>query len=172
MNVAKAYLQDHEFNILTDGQGCIMRDSGTMPKAEGTREDAIQFTIAGFTPNLDLAQIHKNGSFRLDKENGTIHFTSDAEGKSIVLEYISDGLAKACDGGEIKVHKFTEESLINFIYYSLIKQRRNVPYNEKKRARDEYFNSRRISKRRLNTLRKEELIQAFSGSTKWNEPPM
>ena len=174
-NMAQAYLQDHEYNILFDASGCVMTGVGTRPDTTGqVNQDELRsygFSI-GYTPNINLSKFHKNGSFQVDKANGIIQFDSTAKGKSIVLEYISDGLYTACGGSEadITIHKFAEQAIIDFIYYNLIKQRKNVPFNEKQRARKEYYNSRRIAGRRINTLRKEELIQAMSGSTMNIEP--
>jgi hypothetical protein len=42
-----------------------------------------------------------------------------------------------------------------------------VPANEKARAQKEYSNSKRITKRRLNTLTFTDLIQVFKGDSKW-----
>jgi hypothetical protein len=35
------------------------------------------------------------------------------------------------------------------------------------RARKEYFNSRRVAKKRINTIRKEDLVQVMKGASKW-----
>lgn len=174
MNISRSYLQDHNYNILFDKSGCVMTDDSNSQDYSASFDidtaRELKF-MSGYTPNLNLNQHHKNGSYRFDKANGTIHFSSDVKSKNIVIEYISDGLYQGtCGGDDIKVHKFAEEALINFIYYNLIKQRRNVPANEKQRARKEYYNSQRIAGRRINTMRKAELIQALSGSTMNIEP--
>src|SRR5690606_22292987 len=99
-----------------------------------------------------------------------IQFGSEVFGKHIVLEYISDGIYTGCEGRpevDIRIHKFAETAIMDFIYYELIKNRRNVPANEKARARKEFFNSRRIAKRRINTINYSELIQMFKGQSKW-----
>lgn len=174
-NMAVSYLQDNEYNIIFDATGCVMKGSGTRPDGTATvnSDELKSYGFAsGYTPNVNLSNFHKNGSYRIDKVNGVIQFDSTAKGKSIVLEYISDGLYTACGETEadISVHKFAEQAIIDFIYYNLIKQRRSVPANEKMRARKEYYNSRRIAGRRINTIRKDELIQAMSGSTMNIEP--
>lgn len=174
-NMAQSYLQDHAYNLLFDATGCILKGSGTRPDTVSTTDqnEIKRYGISsGYNPNTNLSKYHKNGSFRVDKSNGIIQFDSTAKSKNIVLEYISDGLYTTCGETEedIRVHKFAEQAIIDFIYYNLIKQRRNVPANEKQRARKEYYNSRRIAGRRINTLRKEELIQAMSGSTMNIEP--
>lgn len=174
-NIAVSYLQDHEYNILFDANGHVLTGTGTTPdkvSSIGGEVNDYGF-VPGYTPNINLSEFHKNGAFRIDKNSGIIQFDSNAKSKKIVLEYISDGLfTDSYGGGEenIRIHKFAEQALIDWIYWNLIKQRRNVPANEKQRARKEYFNSRRLAKRRMSTLRKEELIQAMSGSTMNIEP--
>ena len=174
-NIARDYLQDHNFNLLFDTTGCVMKGTGTRPANVPQIDGGLtEYGFhPGYTPNLNLNKIHKNGSFQIIKEEGIIQFDSNAQHKNIVIEYISDGLfTDTCGGGEgtIRVHKFAEQALVDWIYYSLIKQRRQVPANEKQRARKEYYNSRRIAGRRINTIRKDELIQAMSGSTMNIEP--
>ena len=91
-------------------------------------------------------------------------------GRNIVLEYISDGLFTGCEGRpeeDIRIHKFAEAAILDYIFYELLKNRRNVPQNEKARSRKEYFNSRKNAKQRINSLRKDELLQVFKGASRW-----
>ena len=55
----------------------------------------------------------------------------------------------------------------SYIFYELIKNRKTVPAVEKQRAKKEYGNSKRIAKRRINTVRADEFRQAFKSSNKW-----
>ena len=158
--IAQSYLQDHDYEILFDDEGEALSAGST---SDSYKYGSKKYSMCGFHPNLNTKNSFSNGRFSFDSSTGVIQFSSDIEGKSVVLEYISDGLYE----DDIKVHKFTETALIDFIYYELIKNRRTVPANEKMRARKEYFNSRRIAKRRINTIRKEDLLQAMKGSTKW-----
>jgi len=176
MSIAQQYLQDHEYNLLFDSDGCVLKgspDGGASSSATDSTDgvsNSYSFCRDGFAPNADMSKYFPNGKYRLDKNAGVIQFGSGIEGKSIVLEYISDGLFTGCEGSpeeEIRINKFAESTILDFIYYQLIKNRRQVPYNEKMRARKEYYNSRRITKARINTLRKSEIIQAFKGSSKW-----
>ena len=175
-SIAQEYLQDDDYNLLFDENGCVLQgDSGNTPEPTQTidsNSDIFQYTFCdvGFAPNANMSEYFKNGKYKLDRNRGVISFGSNVEGKDIVLEYISDGLYTDCEGrpeAEIRVNKFAETALLDFIYYQLIKNRRTVPYNEKMRARKEYHNSRRIAKTRINTLRKDELLQVFRGSSKW-----
>jgi len=172
---ANTYLQDHAYNLLFDEDGYVLEDSSYVPSAGNA-----QFTDKGrasapcnsytFVPNINLSNIYSNGSFNIDKQSGVIQFSSDVESKTIVLEYVSDGLYLGYAGktdGDITIHKFAETAVMDYIYWQLIIKRRNVPANEKARARKEYYNSRRISKRRLNGMKIAEIIQAFKGQSRW-----
>ena len=174
MSIAKAYLQDNEYGLLFDSDGEVLIGSGVREAAvsSGDKDKSYyQYHFCNtFSPNNDLSKVFSNGRYRVDKSNGLIQFGADAMGKNIVLEYISDGLYNKCAGSPeetIKVHKFAEGTLMDFIYYELIKNRRRVPANEKNRARKEYYNSRKNTKQRINAVRVSELLQVFKGSTKW-----
>lgn len=179
MSIAQIYLQDNNYNLLFDNDGCVLQDD-VLPAGASAVDDSESSTSSnyscynvcydGFLPNKDNSLVFTNGKFRLDSSAGLIQFGSDAKGKSIVLEYISDGLFTGCEGqpeAQIRIHKFAESALLDFIFYQLIKNRRNVPANEKHRARKEYYNSRRIAKRRINALRFSDIKQVFKGDSKW-----
>src|SRR5690606_38311085 len=151
MSIAERYLQDNEYNILFDDEGCVLQDDGLSPQVDlvNTKRRGYNFCASSFQPNLDLSRVFKNGRFNFDRSSGVIQFGSEVFGKHIVLEYISDGIYTGCEGRpevDIRIHKFAETAIMDFIYYELIKNRRNVPANEKARARKEFFNSRRIAK--------------------------
>lgn len=176
MSKAKEYLQDSNYGLLFDADGCvligsdILNESGEPIEDLSRGEGICRFSMDGFKPNLNMSNVYLNGQYRIDKNRGVIQFGSDAKSKVVVLEYISDGLFTGCEGrpeSERRVNKFAESALLDYIYYELIKNRRNVPANEKARARKDFFNSRRIAKRRIDTLRKDELLQVFRGSSKW-----
>lgn len=177
MSVAQEYLQDADYELLFDLEGCVLiGDEQRIGKGSAPVDSSADvaysyaFCDGGFQPNRNMSNFYANGKYKIDKNLGVIQFGSDAKGRTVVLEYISDGVFTGCEGkpeDEIRVNKFAESTLLDYIYYQLIKQKRSVPANEKQRARKEYYNSRRISKMRINTLRKDELIQTFKGSTKW-----
>lgn len=181
MSMAQVYLQDHEYNLLFDADGCVLQDDGSAVGSGGTVDTSndtgntgscSSYSICGgqFQPNKNFANSFPNGRVNLDKASGVLQFGSDVQGRSIVIEYISDGLFTGCEGrpeAEIRIHKFAESALLDFIYYQLIKNRRNVPANEKFRARKEFYNSRRVAKRRINTLRYSDILQTFKGANKW-----
>lgn len=179
LNISRNYLQDSDAEILFDSDGYILQSSKL------TSSDYVSsshyFFCYGYTPspnfNTNIANLYAAGSYIIDKDSGVIRFSSEIESKDIVLEYVSDGLyvdtdpnaTERTDDTAIRVHKFAEQALVDGIYYLLIKKRRNVPANEKARARKEYYNSRRIAKRRLNKANRNELIQAMKGVNVWNK---
>ena len=177
ISMAESYLQDNNYNLLFDNEGCVLQDDGSPALAStvvnsGTEGyyNQYEFCNTEFQPNKNMTNVYSNGSYKIDKNRGVIFFDSSAFGREIVLEYISDGLFTGCEGQpetDIRVHKFAEMALLDFIYLELIKRRRNVPYNEKDRARKEFYNSKRRTKRRISTIRADELRQAFKGSSKW-----
>ena len=174
ISIAKEYLQDNDYSLLFDDDGCVMIGDGAIQDTDVSADVdgsyyGRDFCANDYRPNDDQSKVFANGRYKIDKGAGLIQFGSDAQGKSIVLEYISDGLFTGCEGraeAEIRVHKFAEQAIIDYIYYSLIKQRRNVPANEKHRARKESWNARRIAKLRINALRTPELLQIFRGASK------
>lgn len=174
IDIAREYLQDNDGAILFDEDGCPLEANESTQPLQSSETDSDGNTYyqvcPTFQPNRNLSKTFPNGRYRIDKDRGVIEFGSDAFSKDIVLEYISDGLYTGCENSSdssVRVHKFAESAMLDFIYYQLIKNRRNVRDAEKFRARKEYYNSRRVAKRRINTLRRSEMIQAMRGSSKW-----
>ena len=164
ISLAADYLQDNSYNLLFDNEGNILEGTNT----PSLKNNSYSFCKPNFNPNVDLSKSFTNGTFKLDKNNGFIKFGSEVFGKIIVLEYLSDGLFTNAEGStDLKIHKFAETSVYDWIYWKLIERRRNVPANEKTRSRKEWFNSRRLAKRRIKTIRAEELRQVFKGTSKW-----
>ena len=177
-SIAQEYLQDDNFAYLFDDEGAVLQGETQLPMDEIQFDEEDEAAIDkdrfefgnNFEPNKDLSRVFNNGRYRINKSAGVIEFGSDAKGRMIVLEYISDGLFTGSEGlpeDKLRIHKFAESGIIDFIHYQLIKNRRNVPQSEKMRARKEFYNSRRLAMQRINTIRKDELLQVFKGSSVW-----
>lgn len=174
LNLSQAYLQDNDYNFLYDINGDILKGSHVQNTPENNRElvqaaqdDLEQYPNYSPKPfNVDRSKVFKNGSFRIDKTKGEIQFSSTVDGRTIVLEYISDGLFQRLDS-EIKIHKFAEEALYSFIYFNLVKRKRTVPEREKRRAEKEWYNMRRLAKKRISPINYENIRQILKGSSKW-----
>lgn len=169
-NLAQAYLQADTYEYLYDQDGGILQGSHLQDLGESTLGDQSYLAASGVSSpmpnfNTDASKVFKNGSYKVDKDRGVIQFSSTVSGRTIVLEYISDGLFQREDS-DIRIHKFAEEAAYNFIYWKLISKKRNVPYNEKMRARQEFYNSRRVAKRRITPIRFEEIRQVMKSQNK------
>lgn len=135
INIAIGYLQDDSCNLLFDDQGKIL----TADSLNGYNAPHKTYSFgAGYNPNLDISKSSKYGEFIIDEARGCILFSSDLMGKEIVLEYVSDGLQADLTEQDIKVHKYLVDCIVDWVYFSCIERKRNVPANEKQRALQRY----------------------------------
>ena len=109
-----------------------------------------------------LSQI--NGWFNMNEREGKISFSSNLNGRLIVLEYISDGLAYDED---TKVPKLAEEALYAHIIYSILSTRRNQPEYVVQRFKKERSSKLRNAKIRLSNIKLDEIVQVMRGKSKW-----
>ena len=125
-------------------------------------EDDIYWPNEGGRYGLEPSYAQVNGSFYIDLNNGKIHFSSNISGKTVVLEYISDGLGTE---DEMKVHKFAEEAMYRSILHAIasgrIQTQQLVP-----RLKKEKFAAVRQAKLRLSNIKLEELTQILRGKSK------
>ena len=119
--------------------------------------------VDGERYGLDPQHAQVNGSFFIDQQSGKIHFSSNVSGKTIVLDYISDGIGT---DGEMQVHKFAEEAMYKCIAYAIMSTRANVPPSQVNRLRRERFAAIRTTKLRLSNIKLEELTQTLRGKSK------
>jgi hypothetical protein len=56
---------------------------------------------------------------------------------------------------------YAEEALRAYIYYRMVERKSSVPANEKARARQEYYNERRIANARMKSFSKDELMRTI-----------
>ena len=101
---------------------------------------------------------NSNGYYspEIDRENWQMVFTSMEIGKTIYIEYISDG---SSEYGEAIVHPYAEEALIAWILWKSIRSRRGATINDREMARRDWYNEKRLAKARLSAFTKEEALQ-------------
>lgn len=98
-----------------------------------------------------------SGEYRMNSEQNRIELsTSDSIGY-VVIEYIADEARSV----NPSVHIYAENALRSYIYYRLIERKTSVPLGEKARARQEYYNERRLANSRLNAVSKEEILKTI-----------
>jgi hypothetical protein len=167
-NLAQAYLQGDEYEYLYDDEGDILQGSHLQDlggETAGGHSTDSEFVHSTPNFNLDLSKVFKNGTYKIDKERGIIQFSSSVKGRTIVLDYISDGLFQREDD-KIRIHKFAEDAAYDYITWKLTKLNKHVPRTDKEGARRDWFNSRRIAKRRIKPIRYEEIRQVMKSTSK------
>ena len=112
-----------------------------------------------------------NGSYFIDYKNGNIHFASSLSGKTLVLDYISDGM-NAGDSGNVPygaalVHKFAEEAMYKHIAYGCMLAMKDSSPGMLALLKKERFAETRKAKLRLSNIKIEELTQVMRGGSKW-----
>ena len=126
-------------------------------------EDDTYWPANGQRYGLDPQHAHANGSFFIDDLKGTIHFSSNISGETIILKYISDSLGT---DEEMVVHKFAEEAMYKWIAYAVLSTKINTPEHIVQRFKKEKFAETRKAKLRLSNLKIEELTQVMRGKSK------
>ena len=126
-------------------------------------EDDVYWPTLGARYGLDPIHAQVNGSFFIDQLQGKIHFSSNINGKTVILKYISDGLGT---DSEMIVHKFAEEAMYKSIAYAVLSTTINgqalaPSFQQQKSA------AIRNAKLRLSNLKIEELTQIMRGKSKF-----
>ena len=112
---------------------------------------------------INPAHSQANGSFYIDELQGKIHFSSNINGKTVTLKYISDSLGT---DDEMKVHKLAEDAMYKHILCDVMSARRNVPANAIFRYKKDKFAAVRKAKLRLSNIKLEEITQILRGKSK------
>ena len=81
-------------------------------------------TDAGRRFGLNPETTQSNGLFYIDPVRGKINFSSQLNGETVILKYISDTLGT---DGEMQVHKFAEEAVYKWIAHAILATRINTP---------------------------------------------
>ncbi len=81
-------------------------------------------SFGGSRYGMDTKRANGNGTFYIDQEKGTMRFSSNLVGKTIVIDYVSDSVGHKRD--QI-VHKFAEEAMYKWIAHAILATRSNTP---------------------------------------------
>lgn len=98
-----------------------------------------------------------SGEYRMNAEQNRIELSTSDSTSHIVIEYIADEARSV----NPSVHIYAENALRSYIYYRLTERKTSVPLGEKARARQEYYNERRLANSRLNAVSKEEILKTI-----------
>jgi hypothetical protein len=98
-----------------------------------------------------------SGEYRINLEQNRIELTTGTSVDTVYLEYIADEALS----DNPSVHVYAEQALRSYIYYHLVERKSNVSLGEKARARQEYYNDRRLANSRLKSFSKEEALKTI-----------
>ena len=155
-----------------DDSNCNSANSNTWSKYKSATpsennnddyEDDTYWPAEGSRFGLDPQHAQVNGSYFIDCAKGKIHFSSNLSGKTIILEYISDGLGT---DEEMMVPKLAEEAMYKWIAYGCVSARIDIPEYVINRYKKERFAETRKAKLRLSNIKLEEITQILRGKSK------
>tara|TARA_Y100001936_G_scaffold30606_1_gene28692 strand:+ start:13613 stop:14551 length:939 start_codon:yes stop_codon:yes gene_type:complete len=133
--------------------------------------DDVYGDLVGGRYGLDPQYAQANGTFFVDETQGKFHFSSSVAGKTVVLKYISDGIASTSgfDGIDLtmcEVPKLAEEAIYKHILYGVLSARKDTQPGILQVIKKERFAETRKAKLRLSNIKLEELTQVLRGSSK------
>jgi len=186
---ATAYLQDNNLNILFDEAGSVLKPEFSpidIARIKGTKKSIylnensayngsegyccdgnwfFDFSIgARFGLNTETA--NANPTFRIDAKAGVINFDSTMSGKSVIVEYVSDGM-EGGDNSLITVNKLFEEYVYSYIQYSILDSKLGVQEYVVNRAKKKKAALLRNAKIRISNIHPGRLLMNLRGQNKW-----
>jgi len=181
-----SYLQDNDCNVLFDQDGNVLEGmslldydrifnkgtsiylgSGLYSGKEGYNLDNIwyfQYPI-GKRYGLNTETANVNPTYKIDKANGVINFSSNMGGELCVLEYISDGM-EGGDDSEVKINKLAEDFIYSYIKWAILNNKFGVQEYVVARAKKEKTALLRNAKIRLSNLHPGRLLMNLRGKDK------
>tara|TARA_R100001463_G_scaffold85139_4_gene140027 strand:+ start:7834 stop:8736 length:903 start_codon:yes stop_codon:yes gene_type:complete len=136
-----------------------------------SHDDETLKDVFGSRYGIDPAHAQINGSYFIDTILGKIYFSSNLAGKTLILEYISDGLGYSADSDSIThgaaiIHKFAEEACYKHIAYGCLSALTSTDGGRLALIKKERFAETRKAKIRLSNIKIEEITQILRGSSK------
>jgi len=137
--------------------------TATPSENQNQYDDDAYWPLDGSRHGLSPQHAQVNGSFYIDQQSGKIHFSSNISGKTVVLDYISDGLGT---DAEMQVHKLAEEAMYKSILCAIMSAKANVGRGQLAYYKRDKFAAVRTAKLRLSNIKLEELTQILRGKSK------
>lgn len=170
--IVTAYLQDNNYNILFDELGeALQGDSVTdnniaTADSDNDTYDAVYEYNPGARFGMETSRANINGTYRIDKNLGVIRFSSDVFGKTVVIEYITDGLTHV-DESDIKINKLAEDYIYKYIASQILNHKYGVQEYIVRRVKNEAYAALKNLKIRMMDIHPMDLVQAVRGRDKW-----
>lgn len=120
---------------------------------------------------VDPQYAQVNGTFYIDEDKGKLHFSSNISGKTVIIKYLSDGIANIAGNAGIDltnsmVPKLAEEAIYRHILYGVLSARKDTQPAILQMLKKERFAETRKAKLRLSNIKLEELTQVLRGGSK------
>ena len=186
---AKAYLQDNDANLLFDQDGNVLspqdseidlarircgsrsiylNSNSVYDGQEGWNVEGCWYFDyqVGARFGLNTETANSNPTFNVDKKAGVINFSSGSSMRSVVLEYVSDGMENG-DDASVSLNKLFEEYIYAYIRYSILNGRLGVQEYVVNRARKDKSSLLRNAKLRLSNIHPGRLLMNMRGKDKW-----
>ena len=113
---------------------------------------------------MDPQYAQMNGWFSLNEREGKMSFSSNLNGRLIILEYVSDGLAYDLDS---RIPKLAEAAIYACLSHAILSTRINQPEYIVQRLKREASTKLRNAKIRLSNIKLDEIVQVMRGKSKW-----
>lgn len=137
---------------------------------DSDRVDDEYGRLVGNRYGIDPQHAQANGSFFIDESAGKFHFSSNLAGKTLVLRYLSDGVASTSSGAidltTSLVPKLAEEAIYQHILYGVLLAKKDTNSALLGEIKKKRFAETRKAKLRLSNIKLEELTQVLRGSSK------
>ena len=164
-NIAMQYVTDAAKNpIDSNDDGVYDReDAKFIGNGRGSLSDFESYTFRNFLYEGNIGRAYGigggqySGEFRINYEQNRIELYSTSQYDEVVIEYIADEARSE----NPSIHIYAENALRSYVYYKLVERKANVPMGEKMRARQEYYNERRLANARLKSFTKEEALKTI-----------
>ena len=186
---ATAYLRDNNSDILFDEEGSVLKPEFSnldIARIKGTKRSVYLNDNSAFNGNegynvdgswffdyaigarygLNTETANSNPTFRIDAKAGVINFDSTMSGRSVVLEYVSDGM-EGGDNSLITVNKLFEEYVYAYIQYSILDSKLGVQEYVVHRAKKKKAALLRNAKIRISNIHPGRLLMNLRGQNKW-----
>lgn len=186
-NFAKSYLQDNDCKVLFDENGDVLigtslldadRVDGiqkTQYLGDGKLNGALGYNIEGkwvfdyaigarYGLNTETANI--NPTFKINKSDGVISFSSSMADQIVVIEYVSDGM-EGGDDASVSVNKLFEGYIYAYIKYAILNAKFGVQEYIVRRAQKEKSSLLRNARIRLSNIHPGRLLMNMRGAQKW-----
>lgn len=182
INWANAYLKSNDGQLMFDNDGnVIFQDDSLLENDRKTGNDInegisvpsnvslstdVNVLSIGSLMGADPSSLVAAPSFRINRAAGRIEFSSDASGRTIFLEYVTDGMENNQDT-MISVNKMFEDFIYADIRYRILDNRMGAQEYLARRARKKRKALWQNARIRISSISPGKILMAMRGQDKW-----